>query len=113
MPHSSTESEIISLDAGLRMDGIPVLDLWDVANTNTPTPQKNSANKGRVKELRETAASTSNVKLRNEGNQDIDPLSNLEHVATDTNSSQCKAQQYIFESNEAVIKMFMKDEVQR
>ena len=27
--HSSTESEIISLDAGLRMDGIPALDLWD------------------------------------------------------------------------------------
>ena len=28
--HSSTESEIISLDAGLRMDGIPALDLWDL-----------------------------------------------------------------------------------
>ena len=28
--HSSTESEIISLDAGLRMDGLPALDLWDI-----------------------------------------------------------------------------------
>ena len=28
--HSSTESEIISLDAGLRIDGIPALDLWDL-----------------------------------------------------------------------------------
>ena len=27
--HSSTEAEIISLDAGLRMDGIPALTLWD------------------------------------------------------------------------------------
>ena len=27
--HSSTEAEVISLDAGLRMDGIPALDLWD------------------------------------------------------------------------------------
>ena len=26
--HSSTESEIISLDAGLRLDGVPALDLW-------------------------------------------------------------------------------------
>ena len=26
--HSSTESQVISLDAGLRMDGIPALDLW-------------------------------------------------------------------------------------
>ena len=28
--HSSTESEVISLDAGLRMDGISALDLWDL-----------------------------------------------------------------------------------
>ena len=28
--YSSTESEIISLDAGLRVDGIPALDLWDL-----------------------------------------------------------------------------------
>ena len=28
--HSSTESEIISLDAGLRLDGIHTLDLWDL-----------------------------------------------------------------------------------
>ena len=27
--HSSTEAEVISLDASLRMDGIPSLDLWD------------------------------------------------------------------------------------
>ena len=27
--HSSTESEIISLDAGLRLDGLPGLELWD------------------------------------------------------------------------------------
>ena len=28
--HSSTESEFISLDAGLRLDGVPALDLWDL-----------------------------------------------------------------------------------
>ena len=28
--HSSTESEIVSLNAGLRMDGLPALDLWDI-----------------------------------------------------------------------------------
>ena len=30
MCHSSTESDIISLDVGLRMDGVLGLDLWDV-----------------------------------------------------------------------------------
>ena len=29
---SSTESEVISSDAGLRMDGIPALDLWDLVH---------------------------------------------------------------------------------
>ena len=28
--HSSTESEIISLDAGLRLDGLPALESWDL-----------------------------------------------------------------------------------
>ena len=28
--HFSTEAEVISLDPGLRMDGIPALDLWDL-----------------------------------------------------------------------------------
>ena len=28
--HSSTESEIISLDAALRLDGLPALELWDL-----------------------------------------------------------------------------------
>ena len=37
--HSSTESEIFSLDAGFRMDDVPALDLWDLivavlGNTN-------------------------------------------------------------------------------
>ena len=37
--HSSTESEVISLDTGFRLDGFRALDLWDLivavlANTN-------------------------------------------------------------------------------
>ena len=33
VPHSSTESEIISLDAGFRLDGIRALGLWDLIVT--------------------------------------------------------------------------------
>ena len=42
--HSSTEPEIVSLNAGLRMDGLLALDLWDVvtevlrSTNNTKTP---------------------------------------------------------------------------
>ena len=28
--HNSTEAEVISLDAGLRLEGIPALDVWDI-----------------------------------------------------------------------------------
>ena len=28
--HNSTESEMISLDMGLRLDGSPALELWDL-----------------------------------------------------------------------------------
>ena len=47
--HSSTESEIISLDAGLRLDGIPALDLWDliVAVLHGNTHQSNQARRDR------------------------------------------------------------------
>ena len=43
--HSSTESEIISLDAALRLDGMPALDLWDliVADLHGNTNQSNQA----------------------------------------------------------------------
>ena len=41
VPHSSTEAKVISLDAGLRMDGIPALDLWDlVMEVFHPVPNK-------------------------------------------------------------------------
>ena len=41
--HSSTEAELISLDAGLRMDGIPALGLWDLVKEvfhSSPTQSK-------------------------------------------------------------------------
>ena len=43
--HSSTESEIISVDAGLGLDGIPALDLQDliVAVLHGNTNQRNQA----------------------------------------------------------------------
>ena len=45
---SYTESEVISLDAGLRMDGLFALDLWDVVmealrSSNSTKPPTNPA----------------------------------------------------------------------
>ena len=44
--HNSTESDIISFDAGLSLDGIPALDLWDLivevlhGNTNQSNQER-------------------------------------------------------------------------
>ena len=53
--HSSTESEIISLDAGLRLDGITALDLWDliVAVLHGNTHQSSQARGGLCTNQRE------------------------------------------------------------
>ena len=37
VPHSSTDAEIIPLDAGLRMGGIPAPDLWDLVREGFKT----------------------------------------------------------------------------
>ena len=44
--HSSTESEIISLDANLRMDGLPALDLWDIVIDVLRSTQGNANSNG-------------------------------------------------------------------
>ena len=47
--HSSTEAEIVSLDAGLRMDGIPALDLWEfVIEVFHSSPNQVKKSKDRV-----------------------------------------------------------------
>ena len=83
--HSSTESKIISLGAGLRLDGIPALDLWDliVAVLHGNTNQNYQDGK-------------------------IDDLNNVDFVSSNANSSRQEALLYIFEGNEAVIKMIIK-----
>ena len=48
---------------------------------------------------------TSNPKQK--GNRDVDQLSHVDHETTNAHSSQGDSQLYIFEDNEAVIKMII------
>ena len=76
--HSSTESEIISLDAGLRLDGIHALDLWDlivaVLHGNT---YQNDQERG--------DPSKSPTVKKNHGK--IDDLDNVDFISSNVNSS--------------------------
>ena len=97
--HSSTESEIISLDAGLRLDGIPALDLWDliVAVLHGNTYQNNQ-------ERGDPSKSPTRKKIHGK----IDDLDNVDFVSSKVHSSCKEALLNIFENNEGVIKMIIK-----
>ena len=96
--HSSTESEIISLDAGLRLDGIPALDLWDliisVLRNMIQTPER----PGRP------VANEENHKSRGK----INVLNHIDCVPSNVQSSHQESLLYVFEDNEAVINMTIK-----
>ena len=102
--HGSTESEMLFLCAGLRLDGFLALDLWDMvievlrSTNNTVQPKHTSIQETEATLYSE--AKTLNVKRKQ--------LSNVDHVPTNTHSSQGESQLYIFEDNEAVIKMIIK-----
>ena len=109
--HSSTESEIISLDAGLRMDGIHRawslgFGYWCVTfkiesdtqkstGTGNPLPNKTS-------EMRKSSQNKTPASEENHG------LSNVDFVSSNANSFHKGAMLYIFEGNEAVITRIFK-----
>ena len=110
---SSTESEIISLDAGLRMDGLLALDLWDVViqvlrSTNS-TARPSRLAQGNLCGTRDHSNNKTKTKTPTEkSKRDVDQSSNVDYVPTNTHRSQSESQLYIFEDNEAVIKMIIK-----
>ena len=63
--HSSTEAEIISLDASLRMDGIPALDQWDLIVTVLGNTTQNHTEQGDLlKNKREVCSSPHTIHKR-------------------------------------------------
>ena len=105
--HSSTESEIISLDAGLRLDGIPALDERDlivaVLHGNTYQSNQERANPC----TNPVRAAPHKLPMRKKFHGMIDDLDNVDFISSNVHSSRQEALLYIFEDNEAVIKMII------
>ena len=104
--HSSTESEIISLDAGLRLDGIPALDLWDLIVAVLRGNIKNGATRARTYVRFRVAPHKLQKRKKIHGK--IDDPDNVDFISSNVDSSRQEALSYIFEDNEAVIKMIVK-----
>ena len=94
--HSSTESEIISLDTGLRLDGLFALELWDLIVSVF----------GNISHISDRTGQPVNGK--NKSHNKIDAMHDIDYVPSNVQSSNQEALLYVFEDNEAVIKMIMK-----
>ena len=107
--HSSTESEIISLCAGLRLYGIPAFDLWDVivAVFHGNTYLSNQAQGDSCANQREVRAVPHTLQKRKKSHGMIDDLVNVDFLSSNVNSYRQEAL-FVFEDNEAVIKMIIK-----
>ena len=105
--HSSTDAEIISLDAGLRMDRIPALTPWDsVIEVFHSVPNRTDGSK------REPRGNPSAVVKPNMHNpitiKHINVIpTNIDHIPSNTMHSDAGVMLYVFEDNEAVIKMIV------
>ena len=93
--HSSTESEIISLDTGLRLDGLPALELWDLIVSVFVSMIQTSDRTGRPVDIERNQKSHGKINV----------LNNIDSVPSNVQSSRQEALLYVFEDNEAVSKM--------
>ena len=109
--HSSPEAEIISLDAGLRMDGIPALDLWDLVKEvfhSSPNQFNNTKDQVRGNSSRNTTSKkhTQNQTKGPTQHDNLD-LSDVDYVPSNAKFSRFGTMLNISEDNEAVIKMII------
>ena len=97
--HSSTESEIISLDTRLRLDGLPALELWDLIVSVFGSVSQVSDRSGQL---------DNDVHKHHKPQKRINVMENIDSVPSNVQSSRQEALLYVFEDNEAVIKMIIK-----
>ena len=98
--HSSTESEIISLDTELRLDGLSSLELWKLIVSDLGNVSRVSDGSGKPE---------CDVHKHHKPHKKIDVMNNTDAVPSNVQSARQEALLYVFEDNESVIKMIFKD----
>ena len=97
--HSSTESEIISLDTGLRLDGLPALELWDLIVSVF----------GNISRISDRTGKPENGESKHQKSHNkIDVMQDIDSVPSNVQSACQEALLHVLEDNEAVIKLIIK-----
>ena len=95
----SHTAQQISLDTGLRLDGLLALELWDLIVSVF----------GSVSQISDrTWQPVNDVKKRQKSQGRINVMENIDSVPSNVQSSRQEALLYVLEDNEAVIKMIIK-----
>ena len=108
--HSSTEAEVISLDAGLRMDDIPALTFGCLVIEVFHSSPNQTIKTQDVREPPGNLSANTQPNMRKQipsMHTNLD-LTNIDHVPSRGTHSGPNATLYVFEDNEAVIKMIIK-----
>ena len=86
-------------DTGLRLDGLPALELWDLFVSVL----------GNVSGVSDCSGQPDNdVHKRHKSQKKIDVMEDIDSVPSNVQSARQEALLYVFEDNEAVIKMTIK-----
>ena len=98
--HSSTESEIISLDAGSKLDGIPALHLWDLIVSVLGNTTQNHDRTGRpVVSTSEICSPPHTIHKRKQSRRVINDFQKVDFIPSNVQSSHQEALLYVFEDN--------------
>ena len=93
--------KFISLDTGLRLDGLPALELWDLIVSVL----------GNVSRVSERLGNPENEDHKShKSHNKIDVMEDIDSVPSNVQSACQEALLYVFEDNEAVIKMIIESQ---
>ena len=87
------------MDTGLRLDGLPALELWDLIVSVLGNVSRVSDGSGKP---------DNDVHKRHKSQKKIDVMNDTDSVLSNVQSARQEALLYVFEDNEAVIKMISK-----
>ena len=83
----------------MRLDGLPALELWDVIVSVLGNVSRFSDRSGKL---------DNDVHKRHKSQKNIDVMKDIDSVPSNVQSARQEALLYVFEDNEAVIKMIIK-----
>ena len=91
------------------MDGIPALDLWDLIVAVLGNTNQNHTEQGDLlKNKREVRSPPHTTHKHHKSQRRINVMENIDFIHSNVQSSHQEALLYVFEDNEAVIKMIIK-----